>query len=129
MIERVYTSVFGVSNCSRPSKKNGRFSGYDSATRGSNCSCGTSDSICEKSGLIVPFNVKLSVTPQRTLPPGDKGSTLYFQPVGVGFPLICEVSSGLRSSTNPRVIPVKPSSVPNCPIYDVFARGAGAQVS
>ena len=45
-----------------------------SALRGSYANCPSSDSTCEKSGLIVPLRVRLFVTPHRTLPPSSARS-------------------------------------------------------
>jgi hypothetical protein len=47
----------GVSNSSTPSMKNGRFSGKKRAKRLLTAICATSDSTCEKSGLIVASTV------------------------------------------------------------------------
>jgi hypothetical protein len=71
MTRRVYTSECGVAKFSRPSRKKGRFSGKNRAERGSKLNCPASDSICEKSGLTVPFRVRLLVIPHRTLPPSS----------------------------------------------------------
>lgn len=43
----------GVSKRSTPSRKNGRFSGKSKAKRSLAEICASSDSICEKSGLMV----------------------------------------------------------------------------
>ncbi len=59
----------GAANCSAPSRKNGRFSGYESALRGSNWIFAASDSTWEKSGFTVPLRVRSVVMPKRALPP------------------------------------------------------------
>jgi hypothetical protein len=53
-------SWFGVEDCSRPSRKNGRFSGTKTASRGSYWSWPASASTWEKAGLIVPLSVRLA---------------------------------------------------------------------
>ena len=50
---RVYTACIGVEKRSTPSRKNGRFSGKNSAKRSFATICAASDSICEKSGFHV----------------------------------------------------------------------------
>ena len=55
---RVYVATIGVESRSTLSRKNVRFSGYDSAKRLLTSICGTSASICEKSGLSVPSMVR-----------------------------------------------------------------------
>ena len=53
VIVRVYATCTGVSKRSKPSRKNGRFSGKKTAKRWFVVICATSASICEKSGLMV----------------------------------------------------------------------------
>src|SRR5690349_7522346 len=94
---RVYAARIGVARRSVPSRKNVRFSGNDSAKRLFTSICGTSASICEKSGLSVPSMVsrvlglhfmssprwlsKLRVTRSLTLAV-EYGATVRCPPVG-----------------------------------------------
>ena len=66
---RLFAGPFPKLNVLAPSVKNGRFSEKKSAERGSKASWPASASIWEKSGLTVPFIVRLLVIPHRTLPP------------------------------------------------------------
>jgi hypothetical protein len=67
----LYTRLFGVVNCSMPSRKNGRFSWKNRSSLGSNSSCPASDSIWLKSGLAVPVMLRLLVMPHRAVPPSS----------------------------------------------------------
>ncbi len=49
--------------------KKGRFSGKNSARRGSITNCPASDSTSAKSGCAVPVIVSVLVKPHRTVPP------------------------------------------------------------
>src|SRR5512132_3971519 len=119
----------GTVNCSRPSRKNGRFSGKNSACRGSITNFPASDSTSAKSGRTVPLSVRLLVTPQRTLPPNCGVACAYFQPEDPGAPFDFCVTNGLTSNTNPRSNPVNPSRLPDCPRKLAFARLAGTHES
>src|SRR5215210_451663 len=114
-IRLVYTRFFGVLKNSVPSRKNGRFSGKNSACRGSYDSWLASDSICEKSGLTVPLSVKLLLIPHRTLPPifGRSASYRHDGPTLAGSPVVRWVISGVTSSTRPRRRSVSPFREPD----------------
>jgi hypothetical protein len=61
LIVRVYATCSGVSKRSNPSRKNGRFSGKNTAKRRLTVICAMSASICEKSGLMVRSSVLFAV--------------------------------------------------------------------
>src|SRR6476619_3589948 len=121
--------VCGVLNASNPSRKNGRFSGKNSACRGSNASWPASDSTSAKSGFTAPFNVRVLVIPHCTLPPTCGDECPYFQPLGLGPPVTFCVTDGFTSSTSPRESPLSPSSVPDCPRKELLERLAGTHES
>ncbi len=91
--------------------------------------CPASDSICEKSGLTVPFIVRLLVIPHRTVAPTSGRSPSYSQPVPAGAPAIEAVTSGVTSNTSPRLRSVRPVSDPDCRRKLDAALRAGAQAS
>src|SRR5205823_14052592 len=119
----------GVLNASSPSRKNGLFSGKNSACRGSITNCPASDSTSAKSGFTAPLSVRVLVIPHCTRPPSCGEPRSYFHPLGLGPPLTLCVSDGFTSSTSPRLSPVSPSSEPDCPRNEVLARLAGAHES
>src|SRR6267143_1288499 len=122
--------LFGASNCSLPSTKNGRFSGYDTDDRGSYCTACTSASTWEKSGLAVAFIVRLVVIPHLTLPPisGFAWRVFHLVAVAGGIPSRCDVVTGFRSITSPRLSWVSSLSLPLCARNDWLFRFAGVQV-
>ena len=77
---RVNTTSIGVAKKSTPSRKNGRFSGKNSANRSLTSSCATSASTWEKSGLTVALSVRLEVKPQRVVSPGSTSSSPLSRP-------------------------------------------------
>src|ERR1044071_9449049 len=123
-------SELGTWNWSIPSRKNGRFSGYDVALRGSDWTCCASAYTCEKSGVSMPDIFRVLLMPQRPLAPGFAFAVPYAQPVPGATacaPLTLVVNSGTASSTRPRERPVRPVSLPLWARNDAFARVARVQ--
>src|SRR5439155_1287115 len=108
---RVNTAWIGVLKRSAPSRKNGRFSGKNSANRVFTSSWATSASTWEKSGFPVALSVRLELMPHRKSRPKE-GSTLPFASGPSGSwartSVRLAVTAGSNSMFRPGAIPWKP---------------------